>query len=268
MAKLKATSKTKFRHSGKTEPGKKEIFKARTTKEVRVRIWAGKSNPECAFSPLPKGAVISICDAILSKAGNTWYYFKASNGYHGFIYSGSVESVAKNAVEFIGILGDYHKYIKAHGGWFYYKFMSEITSMKKAKDRIAKKKKVGITCLVPIAWALNAMGIKRADGKIWVSGNHGSFKDHYTGGVKKKLKRVTKDGPIGYTVKEAVKKGLLKPGDIIAFKGRTHTVAFSGDGYRVYEGGHQAIKDGKYTGIKVDYENYKHRISEILRWKE
>ena len=145
---------------------------------------------------------------------------------------------------------------------------SFVSSFAKAKNRIADGKKVGITCLVPIAWALSAMGIKKADGKPWVSGNYGSFKDHYTGGVKTKLQRLTEGKAIGKTIKKAEDENLLKPGDILAFKDKTHTVAYSGSDCYVYEGGHAAMKDGKYTGIKVSYNNYTHKVSEILRWKE
>ena len=268
MAKLTATSKTKFKRSGQRQPKTTAIFKARAKKDVPVRMWAGKNHVECSFSPLPKDTIVSVCDAILSAAGNTWYYIKTSDNHYGFVYADSLSSVSDHAIRFLDYLANYHKYIRDNSRWFYYKFMSDITSFGKAQRRIEKQKKVGITCLVPIAWALNAMGIKRKDGLPWVSGNYGSFKDHYTGVVKKYLKRVTSGHAIGKTVKQAVDNNLLKPGDILAFKNKTHTVAYSGKGYTVYEGGHQAMQDGKYTGIKVSYKDYKHPISEILRWKE
>ena len=265
---FKATSRTKFKQTGKNTPSKKEVFKAITTKKAKVREWAGKTHKQCPFSPLKKGALISVCDAILSAAGNNWYYIKTPSGKYGFIYAGSTKMVSQNAVKFLKYLENYHHYIKDNSRWFFYKFMADVDSFGKAQNRIGKKKKVGITCLVPTAWALRAMGIKRADGKPWVSGNHGSFKHHYTGAVKKYLKRITKDGPIGKTVKQAVDAGLLKPGDILAFKDKTHTATYSGSNYIVFDGGHNSMKDGKYTGIKANYENYKHKISEVLRWRE
>ena len=268
MAELKATSTSKFKHSGKTSPHTKEIFKARTKKQIAIKTWAGKNNPECFFSPLAKGAVVSVCDAILSKAKNTWYYVKTSDGHYGFICAGDMQSVSNKALKFIGHLNEIHDYVKDHGNMFIYEFDSALNSFTKAKARVKAGKKAGMTCLVPMAWALQAMGIKRSDGKVWVSGNDGSFKDHYTGGVKKNLTRIKSDGPIGKTVKAAVDANLLKPGDFIAFKDKTHTAAYTGDGYLVYDGGHNSMKDGKHTGIKANYENYKHKISEILRWKE
>lgn len=266
--KLKATSKTKFQRSRTTSPKMSTLFKARTKKQVTVRMWAGKTHAECGFSPLKKDTIVSVCDAILSSNGHTWYYIKTEDGHYGFVYADSMSSVSGNAIRFLGYLANYHRYIKSNGRWFFYKFMSDITSFAKAKSRIEKQKRVGITCLVPIAWALSAMGIKRKDGLPWVSGNFGSFKDHYTGDVTKYLKRVTNGKAIGKTVEKAAEANLLKPGDILAFKNKTHTVAYSGKGCSVYEGGHQAMQDGKYTGIKVSYKDYKHQISEILRWKE
>lgn len=91
----------------------------------------------------------------------------------------------------------------------------------------------------------------------------------YDADLKKVLKKTDKAN--GLTIKQAVDKGLLKTGDIIAFKNRTHTVAYSGQGYKVYEGGHAAIRSKFKTGILLDYSkalNSKGRkISGILRWK-
>ena len=267
MASIKATSKTKFKQSGTTKPSGKEIFKARSKREAIPRTWAGKNNPECKISPIPKSAVVGVCDAILSKAGNNWYYIKYK-GQYGFVFAGHLQSVSKHALKFVEHLNGIHDYVKEHGDKFIYKFESELNSFAKAQARVKAGKKAGMTCLVPMAWALQSMGIKRADGKIWVSGNNGSFKHHYTGGVKKYLSRITSGEAIGKTVKQAIDANLLKPGDFVAFKDKTHTAAYTGKGYTMYDGGHNSMKGGKHTGIKADYKNYKHKISEILRWKE
>lgn len=266
--KLEATSTSKFKKSKKSSPNVTEVFKIRLKKKLKVRVWAGKDYAYCGFASLEKDTIVSVCDSILSKAGHTWYYIKTPDGHYGFIYAENVDPVSDKAIKFIRYLANYHRYIKNNRRWFEYGFMSELTSFAKAKERIAKLKKVGITCLVPLAWALNAMGIKRADGKPWVSGNFGSFKDHYTGKVKENLERITKGGAVGKTVKQAVDKDLLKVGDILAFDDKTHTFAWSGKGYMMYEGGHRAMKNGKYTGCMASYENEKQRISEILRWRE
>ena len=101
-------------------------------------------------------------------------------------------------------------------------------------------------------------------------GYKGDFKG-YDADLKAKLKIYRKTGPVGYTIKQAVNKGLLKPGDIIAFKGRTHTVAYSGIRYKVYEGGSAALRSKLKNGILLDYSKvltYRSRkISCVLRWK-
>lgn len=101
-------------------------------------------------------------------------------------------------------------------------------------------------------------------------GYKGSFKG-YDADLKAKLKIYRKTGPVGYTIKQAVNLGLLKPGDIIAFKGRTHTVAYSGIGYKVYEGGSYALRKKFKDGILLDYSKYARykvrKISQVLRWK-
>lgn len=108
---------------------------------------------------------------------------------------------------------------------------------------------------------MNPDGFYAKDGKF-----HG-----YDSDLKSKLKIFRKTGPVGYTIKQAVDKGLLKPGDIIAFKGRTHTVAYSGTGYKVYEGGHVALWKKFKNGILLDYSKvlrYKgKKISSVLRWR-
>lgn len=95
----------------------------------------------------------------------------------------------------------------------------------------------------------------------------------YFRGFDNDLKRMLKktDKANGYTIKQAVDKGLLKTGDIIAFKNRTHTVAYSGQGYKVYEGGGSAKRFRYKNGILLDYSKvltYRGRkISSVLRWK-
>ena len=118
--------------------------------------------------------------------------------------------------------------------------------------------------MVPVRWALRMMGLN-PDGFYAYAGRFRGF----DADLKKVLKKTDKAN--GLSIKQAVDKGLLKPGDIIAFKGRTHTVAYSGQGYKVYEGGHAAIRSKFKTGILLDYSkalNSKGRkISGILRWK-
>ena len=266
--KLEAKSKTKFSHSGTITPNKKEVFKAITKESAKVRTWAGQSNKECHFSPLPEGTIVSVCDSILSVRGNTWYFIEC-DGKYGFVYFERVEQIPNKAVKFLNLLGTYHKYIKENAGRFDYGYDGEIDTFDKAKAKVKKHKMVTITCVVPVRWALKEMGIKREDGKSLLVAYNGTFATTFTGGMKKALKRITKGEAIGKTVCKAVDQGLLKAGDVLCFENFTHTFVYSGKGYICYDGGRAAIKDGHYTGIKVDYSksNKNRKISEIIRWR-
>ena len=265
---MKANSKTKFSHSGTITPNKKEVFKAITKESAKVRTWAGRDNHECFFSPLPSGTIISVCDAILSDRGNLWYYI-SYEGHYGFVYAERVEKVSDKTAKFLHLLGIYHTYIKKHAGHFKYGYDSGLDTFGEAKKKVEKGKIASITCVVPIRWALKELGIKRADGKSLLVAYDGTFSMTYTGGIQKAFKRITKGEAIGRTVTSAVDKGLLKAGDILCFEGYTHTFVYSGVAYIAYDGGRAAIKDGHYTGIKVDYSksNKNRKISEIIRWR-
>lgn len=271
--KIKPTSKKKHLYSNATAPNKTRMaWGTVKVKRAGVRTKPWIKAPSVPFSPLKKGAKMSICDAILSKAGNPYYYVRY-NGKYGYIAKKNVKVtpvVNENAQKFLDYLESYHKFIKAHGNKFYYHYDSSLTSFEKAKAKVKKGHKTGITCLVPIRWALHDMHIERKDGKSLIYPVNGSFKVFYNGDIEKKFKRV-RDGVRGKTIKEAVNKKLLKPGDIICFQSKydsQHTFAYSGDGYYMYEGGHANIKNGHYpNGIKPNYKKRKEKISEVLRWK-
>ena len=175
---------------------------------------------------------------------------------------------------FVNYLESYHQYIKKNYLYFVRDYDSSIKTFEDVKARILEKQVVGITCVVPTRWALAAMQIRRADNKSLISGDEGSFIKHYTGDVVTNLRLITSGKPVGMTLKEAVDTGLLRKGDIFAYKDRTHTFVYSGKGYYVYEGGSSCTRGGHYPdGIKMDYStnfygrnNFK--ISQILRWRE
>ena len=127
--------------------------------------------------------------------------------------------------------------------------------------------KTGITCVVPTRWALRKVGIDPSG----FYGKKGKFAG-YTKKLSKYLKRIRSGGPIGMTVEKAAKAGKLVGGDILCFKGRTHTVTFAGKGCLVYDGGGAAKSRGyDKVGILLDYSKvgaWKNReISEVLRWR-
>ena len=165
----------------------------------------------------------------------------------------------------LSLLAEYHSYIKAHSKHFINKYDSSMTTFAKAKKAVEAGKKVGLTCVVPLRWALAEMGIKNSSGKSLISAPGGSFKTYYTGDVTKYFSRITSGSLIGLTAKQAIDKKLLKGGDIVCYKDRTHTTVFSGQAYKFYEGGPQC-KDYS-NGVLVNYEKYPYVISEILRPK-
>lgn len=264
--KLKAKDTKTFSISKKKTPSKVSQYVARViAKSLNVRDWAGEKNDKVSFSPLKMGDRVLVCDAILSDDRKTWYYINF-NGKYGFVNASYLESVPKKALKFIGYLENYHIYVKHNGSKFEYRFDGNLTTWQKVKNRIAKGGIAGITCVVPCRLALKALGINPSG--FWAQ--DGTFKYCYRGVIKENLTRITKGGAVGLTIKQAVDKGVLPIGAICAFKGRTHTFVYSGDKYYVYDGGHAAIKDGKYTGVKVDYsvKNKNCVISEYLVWKE
>lgn len=169
----------------------------------------------------------------------------------------------------LSLLAEYHAYIKAHSKYFINKYDSSMTTFAKAKKAVEAEQSVGITCVVPLRWALAEMGIKNKAGKYLISAPGGSFKAYYTGDMTKYLKHITSGGPVSKTIIQAIDAGLLKAGDIVCFENLTHTFVYSGSGYKFYEGGGACVKDGHYpAGILVDYSknSYKSRIiSEVLR---
>lgn len=180
------------------------------------------------------------------------------------------EALTANPVvsRLINDLSKYNTYIKENYKKFINKYDSDITTFDKAKTLVGKGKEVGITCVVPLRWALADMGIKNAKGKALISAPQGTFQAYYNGDVKTYLDRITSGKPIGMKVVEAIDKGLLNKGDIVCYKDHTHVSVYSGSGYKFYEGGSQCVKDGHYPkGILVDYKHYPYQISEILRWK-
>jgi hypothetical protein len=162
--------------------------------------------------------------------------------------------------KFIGMLQKYNPVIKKYGKQITYSFDDSEPTFEEAKKRLKAGKKTGMTCVVPCRWALKDIGISPSG----FYAKNGSFKDCYKGDIKKHLERITSGGAIGKTVKQAANDGLLKPGDIIAYKGKTHTFVYSGIKCKVYDGG----RYGSHTkdGILFDYGPRTEKISEILRW--
>ena len=261
-----ATSNLLFTYTRSPTPNKSKVAVGRATLDLNIRAWAGKDHPTVSFSPLKKYETITICDSILDKDGIAWYYIRKDEKY-GFVSSRYVEIIPDLAWEFIRYLQDIDKIVKEHPKQFKYQYDPSLKSIQQLIKRVNSGKIVGLTCLVPEKLAFQKMGFKRSDGKTYLMCSDGKFGSTYSGDFKEHMNHITRGEVIGLTCKQAEDKGLLRTGDVIGFKGFTHTFVYSGKGYLMYDGGHKAIKNGVYTGIMPNYEKEKRKISEIIRWK-
>ena len=180
--------------------------------------------------------------------------------------------VAKPTAErIVTLLGIYHAYVVAHSKYFINQYDGSLISFAKTRAKVDTKKTVGITCVVPLRWALYEMGVIGAGGKSLISAPGGSFAKYYSGDVKTYFSRTTKGGAVGKTIREAIDGKLLKAGDIICFQKLTHTAVYSGSRYMFYEGGGSCVINEHYpNGIKLDYGKGYYstkKIAEVLRVK-
>ena len=188
---------------------------------------------------------------------------------------------------FLACLSKYSDYIKANPKYFGRSESSPTETFADAQALVAKKSKAKINCRAGVCWAFYEMGITTGandtNHTIWAK--NGSFAGKFTGNpavptnVNNYMTRITQGAVIGKTVKDAVNAGLLKPGDICCFKGRTHTFTYSGKGYKFFDGGKivEMTGYGKIgflmdfsKGYSKKYGNFdsdKKVISEVLRWK-
>ena len=266
--KLKAKSSTVHTISKVSKPATTKQFVGKIySKRAPIRTSPGGKSKETSFSPLAKGRELDVLDSILSKAGNTWYYIRYKNKY-GYIHASHVKTFRDY---FVKRLEAYHTYIKDHSSKFIYDYDSDIKTFTIAKKEIGKGHKVHITCVAPVRWGLHALGVATEDFDSLIYGEDGHFK-HFNGNANKYLKKITKDGPIGKTWKKAIDDGSLKKGDIVVFKGYTHTSVYSGKDYIFFDSGRTSFSKGlSHYGIKHDYNKqnrYKDdKISEVLRWR-
>lgn len=170
--------------------------------------------------------------------------------------------VETNAQKFVFHLNEVDKLFNKYGKHITYGNSKIPKNYNDALKKLKAGNVIHSTCVVPIKWGLKLLKMT-PDGFY---SKKGSFVN-YNSSMKKNLKKISGKG---YTVKEAVDKKYLKPGDICCFKDLTHTFAYTGKGYLFFDGGHAAIKGNKYSGIIVNYStNYykKKKLSSILRWK-
>lgn len=252
------TSKTKFAVSKTGTPSKAvHHYVTVTAKGLNLRAWAGAKYSPCSFSPLAKGDIMAACDAILSDDGKTWFYVRVK-GKYGFCNAAYTEAIAGRAVDFMTLLDSYNSFIKAHGSNFSRDAEGQKT-FAKAKAEVNAGRITGISCVLPLQWALTDMGINHPSFYV----KNGVFMG-MTSDVAKVMKRDKK--AIGLTVKQAVDQDLLKAGDVIGYKDYTHTFAYSGKDYLCYDAGGLAQAQGYSKGILLDYSKQTRKISEVIRW--
>lgn len=166
--------------------------------------------------------------------------------------------------KFLSKLQAYNPVLKEYGKLLHYSWDDSESTFAKAEEKLKNGKETGLTCVVPCRWALKDIGISPAG--FWAQ--NGTFKACYKGDIAKHLERITSGSAIGKTTEQAVNAKLLMPGDILAFKDKTHTFVYTGAKFLMYDGGHNA--NYPMDGITVDYAKHypKAKISEILRWKD
>jgi hypothetical protein len=186
---------------------------------------------------------------------------------------------------FLDHLNEYSEFVKKNADYIT-RNESPTETYAKAKELVSKKKKVKVNCRAGITWAFTEMGITTGskDTSTAIYAKNGTFAERYTGNallpsnIQNYMIWIKEGEIVGKTVKEAVNAGLLQPGDICCFQGRTHTFTYSGSGYKFYDGGSICEMTGYgKIGLLLDYSTGKSKkytfdsqdrlISEVLRWR-
>lgn len=233
------------------------------------------SNPSVA-SVSPEGEIVGL------KSGSTRIKVTADK----LTYTTMVTVKDRPVDVFLDHLNEYSEFVRKNADYIK-RDESPTETYAKAKELVEKEKKAKVNCRAGITWAFTEMGITTGskDASNAIYAKNGTFAARYTGNallpsnIQNYLTWITEGEVVGKTVKEAVNAGLLKPGDICCFSGRTHTFTYSGSGYKFYDGGSICEMTGYgKIGLLLDYSTGKSKkytfdsqdriISEVLRWKE
>jgi hypothetical protein len=204
---------------------------------------------------------------------------------NGLTFKSKIYVIDRPVDVFLSYLNLYSEFIKENAEYVENN-SSPTKTFAAAQAQAAKKGKIKVNCRAGITWAFTDMGITTGatNTSHAIYAKNGTFKKRLTGdplvatNVQNYVTWITEGEVIGKTVKQAVDAGLLKPGDMCAFKGRTHTFTYSGKGYKFYDGGTICEMTGyDEVGLLLDYSTGKSKkytfdsqdrlISEILRWK-
>jgi hypothetical protein len=204
---------------------------------------------------------------------------------NGLTFSSKIIVTDRPVDIFLSYLNLYSEFVKENADYVE-RGSTPTKTFAAAQALVASKGKVKVNCRAAITWAFTDMGITTGANNTShnIYAKNGTFKNRLTGdplvpsNVNNYVTWITEGEVIGKTVREAVDAGLIKPGDMCAFKGRTHTFTYSGKGYQFYDGGSICESTGyDEVGLLLDYSTGKSKkytfdsqdriISEILRWK-
>ena len=174
----------------------------------------------------------------------------------------TIKVVKTNRDKFVEHLYNTNKLYAKYGKKIVYGYSNIPKTYESAQKKLKNGKTISSTCLIPTHWALKSLKIN--------PGNFYAKEGKFVNVSSSMKKHLTKISGKKYTVKEAVDKKYLKPGDICCFKGLSHTFTYTGKGYQFFDGGHASIKNGRYVGIVCNYAtNYykKKELAYILRWR-
>lgn len=210
-----------------------------------------------------------------AKLINGGSYFKNPGG-PSFTSSPVLDSstgLTSNANTFFTLLNKYSDFIKQNSIYVRYGNSNNVKTYAQAKSNAEDHEKSTINCVSPIMWGLKEMGLLRKSTNFYstTSGTWMGKGDSLT----EKTTIISSGEPIGMNVITAAKKGLLKPGDIIANKSFNHTYVYvsydeANQNIVVYEAGGNARNQG-YSKVGCgpfsdkQYKNLK--IASIIRWR-
>ena len=149
-----------------------------------------------------------------------------------------------------------------------YSWPKSASTWQEAISLAEKGKLVATTCVVPANW-----GVTDTIGKHRVLNSVGSGGFHnYSGVITKYTKQYKFDGSM--SVKTAIQKGIIQPGDIIGVSGHTFSIYQTNkDGSAiVFDGGHQftnKCKGHKKCSPMFTYssnQNSGYKLLQLIRW--
>lgn len=241
-----------------------------------MKVHSGGGNPSNYCSRLKPVAGSNSSSIKITKIVNGGSYLKNPSGPR--YVNSTVDSTTgqtANASSFLRLMEKYTSFIKANSKYLRYGNSNNVKTYSEAKSNAADKEKSTINCVSPIMWGLKELGLLPR-GNNFYSTTDGTWHGTKGSKIREKATIISSGDPIGMNVVTAAKKGLLKPGDIIAnASGFNHTYVFvkydaAENNIVVYEAGGNARDRGfdKVGCGPFSPNQYKHlKIASIIRWR-